>query len=329
MIVRLGRFPLAALAAVAVTALLIPSCGGGPPSALPPPTTPAPSPTPPPPTGGGAASCSIGPGSQSSECSRASSRGGSSRLLPSVEDAINLLVEQKPQLFDLNDEHSPGSKAYRVLDREAYFDGVVANLRAAGLCAERDVDDLLQQTIRVKSANDFSEDFDLILETGYMRRGGGAYRQTCTPAAFPVERDPDSPPIGSGCGRPFPPPISRMNCKVHLKGSEYDTLDSTALVGPDIEYCASAGFTDGRSLCPVRPNGAPDREACENWRVGNATDTGRPGPTWRKEDGSFCTGSESGCANSPSNQFQLYAYSSGTYTVCAQTGTCCTVVVER
>ena len=156
-----------------------------------------------------------------------------------------------------------------------------------------------------------------------MRRGSGMYRQTCNPSSFPVERSTDAPPIGSGCGRPYPPPVSRFNCKVHLKGEEFATLDSTPIVGPDPAYCAAVGFPD-RTLCPIRPEGDPQRVACENWRVGKAKDTGRYGPTWTKADGSSCTGPASGCVNSP-NQYQLYAYLRGTYVVTAENGANCTV----
>jgi hypothetical protein len=241
------------------------------------------------------------------------------------EEALDLLVHQKPAIFDLENEAVPDTKAYLVKDKEAYMEGIVANLRAAGLCAERDPDDGAQETIRIKSENDFSEDYDVLLSSGHMRRGGGAYRASCTPSIFPIDRSEDAPPIGSGCGRPYPPVVTRFNCKVHIKGPEYYTLDSTPIVGHDAEYCASIGFTDGRSLCPVRPEGAPDREACEAWRVGKAQDTGRPGPTWRKEDGSFCTGPASGCQNHPDTQYGLWTYVGGTYVVSAENGASCSV----
>jgi hypothetical protein len=105
---------------------------------------------------------------------------------------------------------------------------------------------------------------------------------------------------------------------------QYRVLDSTPMVGPDAAYCASIGFTDGRSLCPVRPEGAPDRVVCENWRVGKAKDNGQPGPTWTK-DGAFCTGPDSGCERIPDNQYQLFAYQSGTYVVSAENGARCKV----
>ncbi len=319
-----ARSQVVAFAALGIMFLLTPSCGGGssPSSATPPTTQPSSTPTPPPPVSTGDSfsqlNCPFGKGSANASCDRSTSR-----LANDVEEAMDLLLKQKPQIFDLNDEYAPGTRAYRVLDKAVYAEGLVANLRAAGLCSERDADDALLETLKVKNASDFSEDFDVLLSSGHMRRGNGAYRQTCSPSSFPVERSADSPPIGSGCGRPYPPPISRFKCKLHLKGDEHYTLDSTPLVGPDLDYCSSVGFT-GQTICPVRPEGTVDRVACENWRVGKAKDTGRYGPTWTKQDGGFCTGPESGCANSH-NQYQLYTYRPGTYVVTAENGASCEV----
>jgi hypothetical protein len=261
-------------------------------------------------------------GSRNAACGR-----GDSQLLTRVEAAIDLLVRQKPGIFDLASDALPGWGHYRVLDTDAYLDGVVANLRTAGLCAQRDPDDGNNERIQVKASNDYSEDFDVLVSTGFMRRGVGAYRQTCTPSSFPVERTADEPPLGSGCGRPFPPPVARFNCKVHMYGAAFYTLDSTPIVGPDCAYCASIGVPD-ECFCPVRRHGAADRLACENWRVGTARDTGRPGPTWTKGDGDYCAGPEVGCANSPDNQYQLRVYEPGRYRVEAENGASCTVLVE-
>lgn len=313
------------VAALGIAALVVSSCGDSAPSSSTPTTTLPQASTAPPPVGNADnsfnhASCALGKGDPNPTCERTSER-----MLNAYEDALTLLVEQKPQIFDLTDEAVPDTKAYKVKDKEAYMEGIVANLRAAGLCAERDPDDGLQETIRAKLEADYSEDFDTLLSSGHMRRGPGAYRQTCTPASFPLNREEDAPPIGSGCGRPYPPPVTRFNCKVHIKGSEYYTLDSTPIVGHDVAYCALIGFTDGRSLCPVRQEGAPDREACEAWRVGKAQDTGRYGPTWRKADGSFCTGPESGCQNHPNTQYSLWTYVGGTYTLSIENGVTCSV----
>ena len=328
MTLRRESFRAAALVAALTLAIIGVSCGGAdsPSTSTPPNTVSPPTTIPTPPAGGGgigASSCAIGAGDINAVCNRSSSR-----ILQELEAAMDLLIQQKPQLFDLNDEYAAGTKAYRVLDNEGYVTGLVANLQAAGLCAERDVDDPGQEIIRAKNVNDFSEDFDVLLSSGHMRRGGGAYRQTCNPSIFPVERPADAPPIGSGCYRPYPPPVTRFRCKVHLKGQEFYTLDSTPLVGPDLEYCSSVGFIN-QSICPIRPEGTVDRIACENWRVGKAKDTGRPGPTWTKADGSYCTGPESGCVNTPDGQYQLWAYAGGTYRVAAENGADCTVEVFR
>jgi len=142
------------------------------------------------------------------------------------------------------------------------------------------------------------------------------------------DTEPEEPPDSSGCGRPQPPELTRLKVKIHLKGPRMATLDSTPLVGPDAGYCAKIGFTDGRSFCPVRPEGAPDREACEAKVVGRAEDTGRPGPTWTRE-GHYCKGESSGCENNPDNQYLLWAYEGGSYQACAKNGVCGDVEVDR
>lgn len=315
----------AVVGALGAAAALMIACGSDSPS-TPPPVTPTPQPTPSPSSSPGGsvgdpfnhASCTLGKGSYTAECGS-----GSTALLQEVEEAIDLVIQQKPEAFDLTDEYAPGTRAYMIKDRETFLNTLVANLRLAGNCAERDPDDALQETIRLKNASDFSEEFDVILSTGHIRRGSGMFRRKCTPSNFPVDRSADAPPIGSGCGRPYPPPVTRFNCKVHLKG-EFYTLDSTPQVGPDTAYCASIGFPD-RAICPLRPEDWPDRKACEDWRVGKAKDTGRSGPTWTKADGSPCTGPESGCQNSPDNQYQLWSFEPGTYKAAAENGAYCTV----
>jgi hypothetical protein len=310
------------VAVVGFAAPLALSCGGGSPSSSTPPTTVPATPTPTPPIGLPdvyyQANCPLGKGDINAICTRTHSE-----LLADLEGAMSTLIQAKPEIFDLTNEYAPGTRAYKVLDREAYMNGLVMALRAQGLCAERDPDDPGQQTVRAKNSADFSENFDVILSSGHMRRGNGAYRQTCNPSSFPVERSEDAPPFGSGCFRPYPPKVSRFKCKVHLKGMPA-TFDSTPLVGPDPAYCTSVGFV-GQAICPIRPEGAVDRKACENWRVGNAKDTGRPGPTWTKADGTYCTGPESGCENHPDNQYQLLGYHSGTYFVSGRTGDSCKV----
>lgn len=150
-----------------------------------------------------------------------------------------------------------------------------------------------------------------------------------SPDASPTPATGATPgPGASGCGAPVPPDLSRINVVVHLRGGDAWTLDSTPLVGPTPDYCAKIGFTDGRSYCPVRPEGNPERVACETYVTGKAKDTGRPGPTWYF-NGSLCGGRASGCENSPDNQYQLLIYTGGTFQACAQNGVCGEVAADR
>ena len=118
--------------------------------------------------------------------------------------------------------------------------------------------------------------------------GGGAASPTAapTPAPTPVPvasatPDPNVPPAGSACGKPYPPPISRLSVKIHLKDNDYWTIDSTPLVGPDGEYCYAVGFTDGRTICPLRPEGARTGPHARRGGAGSPRTESRdpPGPT--------------------------------------------------
>src|SRR5215470_11795670 len=99
-------------------ALLATACGGGssptqPPVTLSPAPTPAPTPTATPsasPTPG-TTSCQYGMGSIDAACGRQNPT-----FLDDVDAAINLLGQQHPELFNMNDTAGPG--AWRVLDAD-------------------------------------------------------------------------------------------------------------------------------------------------------------------------------------------------------------------
>src|SRR5262252_6309564 len=126
---------MAAATAVLVSVALVHlSCGKSGPSSSTPPATVRPGP----PASGSTdtfndASCALGKGDPGARCDRTHGQ-----LVDAYEAAIDLLVQQKPTIFDLHDEAAPDTRAYRVLDKDAYLNGLVQNLRAAHLCAERD-----------------------------------------------------------------------------------------------------------------------------------------------------------------------------------------------
>ena len=177
---RLRKARTGSLAALVATAL---SCSGGSPPSAPAPgpsatvAAPSPSPTTAPsaPASPAAAACKYGKGDPDTFCARRNPA-----LLGDVDAAIERLVQQHPDYFILTDQNGPGG--YKVLKPTEYHQGVVSNLQSAGFCAETDT-----LTVAVRNGIDFSEDYDILLGTGHVRRGGGSYRQTCTPPSFPLE----------------------------------------------------------------------------------------------------------------------------------------------
>jgi hypothetical protein len=101
-------------------------------------------------------------------------------LLPDVDAAIDRVVQQHPDWFVLTDQNGTGG--YKVLKPAEYYQGVTASLQSAGFCAETDT-----VSVSVRNGIDFSEDYDILLGTGHVRRGQGSYRQTCTPPSFPLD----------------------------------------------------------------------------------------------------------------------------------------------
>ncbi len=158
------------------------SCSGSSPSAPAPgpsPTAAAPSPLPsvapstaPSPT---AASCQYGKGTPDTFCAKRSPA-----HLSDVDGAINQLVQQHPEYFNVNDTNGPDG--YKVLKPAEYEQGVIANLHSAAFCTE-----LNGNVLSVRKGSDFSEDYDILLSTGHVRRGNGSYLGTCTPPSFPLE----------------------------------------------------------------------------------------------------------------------------------------------
>ena len=177
---RRGRTGL--LVSMAATML---SCGGGSspsaPAAGSAPSAAAPSPTPTTaPSASASASpaataCQYGMGDPDTFCVRKNAA-----LLPDVDAAIDRVVQQHPDWFVLTDQNGTGG--YKVLKPAEYYQGVTASLQSAGFCAETDT-----VSVSVRNGIDFSEDYDILLGTGHVRRGQGSYRQTCTPPSFPLD----------------------------------------------------------------------------------------------------------------------------------------------
>lgn len=143
------------------------------PAPTPPPSGPTPSPGNPTPPPQGAA-CSLPPGTGSgNNCPRTNPS-----FLGEVDAAINLLVQQRPSLFDLRDARGDGG--YLIRDVRQFQEGVAANLRGMGLCAIADGGD----EVAVKNSNASNDQYDIVLSSGHIYRGAGSYTATCYPAWF-------------------------------------------------------------------------------------------------------------------------------------------------
>jgi len=125
-------------------------------------------PLPPPP-----ASCPL-PSSREIACGRELE----GRYYQHVEDSIDELYVERPELFDFND-YAPGQGHPRLTDPLAYHEAMVGKLIDKGYCAKFDGEE-----IQMKVENEFSEHYDVNYQDMYVRRGPGIYRGSCYPAAF-------------------------------------------------------------------------------------------------------------------------------------------------
>jgi hypothetical protein len=175
---KLGNAGKVLLGALVASSL---SCSGGStPSAPAPAPSPSavaasPSPVVVPSSSPAAVACKYGKGDPDTFCVRRNPA-----LLAEVDTAIDRVVQQHPDWFILTDQNGTGG--YKVLKTAEYYQGVTSSLQSAGFCAETDT-----VSVSVRNGVDFSEDYDILLGTGHIRRGAGSYRQTCTPPSFPLE----------------------------------------------------------------------------------------------------------------------------------------------
>ncbi len=153
---------------------------------------------------------------------------------------------------------------------------------------------------------------------------------TPTPTPVPITNPTPmpTPDWRAQCGEPVPPPLYGMKVSVQLDQGFRKLVDSRPIVenvgrgNPTESYCGKVGFDWRQPWCDTRPEGHPQRVACDALVVGRASDTGRYGPTWTK-DGKACVepGSESdpGCTNHGANQFLVISRGPGELLACAST----------
>jgi len=139
-----------------------------------------------------------------------------------------------------------------------------------------------------------------------------------SPSSTPTPGTSSGLPAGMVCSSPTPPPLLRMSLKIHAGEPRRFVLDSKPLVVNENGYCDKVGFGDWK-FCETRPEGDPQREACDYLVTGKAQDTGRWGPTWYYENAP-CASFPGVCGNHGSNQFMAIAKEEGEYRACAAEG---------
>jgi hypothetical protein len=136
-----------------------------------------------------------------------------------------------------------------------------------------------------------------------------------SPTPTPAPNSSAALPPGLVCSSPTPPPILRMQLKVHAQDGSRIVLDSKPVVVNVDGYCDKVGFGDWK-FCDTRPEGNPERVACDYLVTGRAEDTDRWGPTWFFGN-DLCSYFPASCANHPTEQFMAIAKATGTYEACA------------
>jgi hypothetical protein len=258
--------PFLLFAAVALAA-----CGGGDKAPAGSSSVPTPAPTPAPtpvaaPTPTPLGQCSLPIVTAPSRgCSKTSPA-----FLSEVDTAINRLVQQEPQIFDLNEQLGPGG--YRVRSAGAYYVGVLRNLEAMGLCAAFDGEE-----VQVKNTNDFSDQYHILISSGHVRRGPASYRVTCFPAAFPTEPAPALLPRGDcslpssrevACSRDEPHYLAEVEAAItRLAQARPDIVEGDTVRSPDAYYAGVVAnlrevgfcaFFDGEEIQMKRHNDFSD-----------------------------------------------------------------------
>jgi hypothetical protein len=101
-----------------------------------------------------------------------------SKYILDVDRAIDKVIREHPEIFDLN-RVQPGTNWVQIVNFEQYEVRMVEAMQSFGYCAIYDGEELA-----VKTENGFNEQFDVFAGDGFVRRGEGSYRSTCYPATF-------------------------------------------------------------------------------------------------------------------------------------------------
>ena len=140
-------------------------------------STPTPTPTSEPTGGGGGGnnpqSCAPAPAPGNERCPRETN----SQYLGVIESAYDSLIAKHPNWFSRD-----GGVVYVKISEDDWIWAVINEVRSKGYCAGR-----YAEEVSVRTSRAYSENFDVLMSSGSIRRGDGSYRSTCTPASTTEE----------------------------------------------------------------------------------------------------------------------------------------------
>jgi hypothetical protein len=152
------------------------------------PTTAAPAPTPTPPLPAPTPTpsssvvrmveqgCTSGRGTANASCTRSSSF-----YLADLDAAIDQVIREHPEYFNLRENRGEG--AYKIVNRNAYTAAVIDALGQRGYCAALD---MFRDYFLLKRDDDRSEQFEIEGPSDFIRRGYQSFSSSCHPASFPL-----------------------------------------------------------------------------------------------------------------------------------------------
>jgi len=175
----------------------------------------------------------------------------------------------------------PGSRCVLAEGRQAWQARVIAELRRRGRCAGQHTP-TTDEIAAATSVTTPREGWHV-----YAGADSGPGTVVWSPgASMPTYAAPDAPTPVAGCPVPVTPKVVRWgltyrnrwwDCTPNFYGRDTATWTGQPVTG----YCVAIGFPD-RLFCPARPEGDPDRRACEGVGIGGRADAV---PLWRCENG--------------------------------------------
>jgi hypothetical protein len=227
---------------------------------------------------------------------------------PALGNQVNAAMES------LRPDCGAGSRCVLQEGRQAWQARVIAELRRRGLCAGQHAPETDEIAVSTGLAAP-REGWHV-----YAGSDAGPGTVVWSPgAARPTYEAPGGPPPPAGCSPPAVPKVAMWGlhyqnkwCDATPKFSNGDTATWTGQ--PVTRYCTAIGMPD-RTYCPARPEGDPERRACEGVGIGGYA---AAVPKWQCQDGADPE-------VNPANPFQARCPASSDWIeVCATDGTSCT-----